>query len=139
MKRKFSKEYDLKDAKYGGFVIRITESRVDIETKAKDWKIMFSASTYEYGSILNCIKYEDFKALHLCAVALFVSRVLFRDATMIPKIFTLAEESIANIAKKTPKTQQPDEEILAEEKVIHEKTVESINELEAIKNKDQNE
>lgn len=137
-KKKFSKEWDLKDAKYGGFILRLTESRVDIETKSKDWKVMFAANTYEYAFIVNALKHDDTQSIHLCAIAIFSTRMVFRDASLVKDIFDLAEKSAKNIVEKQPVTQS-DEEILAEEKVLHEQTLESVNELEEIKKNDTDE
>lgn len=130
--KKFSKEYALNENGEGGFILRITEKRVDIETLVKDWKISFSRETYEYGYIFHLLKSEEFKSLHMIAVAIFLTRFFFRDAEMIQAMFEIADESSNRISEKQPAPEQSDEEIIAEQEVIHEQTLESIENLENV-------
>ena len=136
--KKFTREMSLKEGDAGGFVLRITESRVDIETKAKDWKITFAAGTYEYQFIFYLLlqKPIDLQSLHQLAVVLFAVRTVFRYSELIPKIEKLVRTTIKASAKKKAE-EQSDEEILAEQKVLHLGTQESVEELEAIKAKKQ--
>lgn len=135
--KSFSKEYELKGGKEGGFILRVTDQRVDLETKDKSWKMVFSNQTYEYGFVFHMLKNESFKELHAIAVALFVTRLVCRDAAMVPEIYALADRVQERLvaAALAAKPEQSDEEILAEEKVLHEQTPESIAELEEIKNR----
>lgn len=131
--KKFSKEFELKGDQEGGFILRITESRIDLETRAKDWKIVFAAGTYEYAYIFHMLKSQEMKGLHSIAVAIFLTRYLFRDAQMIQDMFLLSETVAARIAARQAAPEQTDEEILAEEKALHEQTPESVRELEELK------
>ena len=132
-RKRFSYEFPLKGRSEGGFILRITESRADIEALDKEWKVVFSASTYEYAFITEALKQKAFEDLYFRAVAIFGSRLVFRDSKMVPEIYKLMENVAINIAPSTP--EQSDEEILAEEKFMHEKTQESFDELQKTKEK----
>lgn len=129
--KKFCREYNLQgqDSKEQSFILRITESRVDIEAKMKDWKVMFAVGTYEYSYIVHAINKSMFQDLHLIAVALFISRLVFRDAKVLNDIYLSVEKSVQNRIER-PVSEDEDQKILAEEKVIREQTPESIQELE---------
>lgn len=134
---KFSNEFKLNSGGEGGFTLRITESRADIETLPKDWRVMFAAGTYEYALIVYLAQKSEFASLYNCAVALYVSKTVFREASMIGAIFKAAEKANKTIAKRleAQKPDQSDEEILSEEKALHEKTPEAVEELEKIRRK----
>lgn len=134
--KKFTKEFDLlgKDSNEVAFTLRITESRVDIETKTKDWKVKFSVGSYEYSFITQMLIEKRQEELHLIAVALFVVRVIFRDPALIQEIYNLVDNSVKNRLQK-PVSEKDDQIILAEEKVLHEKSVESIEQLEELNEK----
>ncbi len=134
---KFTKEYPLniegKDGEYIGFTLRITESRAEIETLSKDWKICFKRETYEYNYIIYMINKGSLNTLHSVAVAIFLTRWIFRDAEMIKDMFELSEKVQERVRAAQQAPTQSDEMILAEEKVFTERTAESIDELEALK------
>ena len=135
--KKFSREYELKGVEHGGFILRITDLRVDVETKNKEWKVVFSRETYEYGFIYNMLVHQDLAGLYNIAVAIFLTRILFRDVRMVEEVFQLADKVNARIKAETPAPKQSDEMILAEEKVLSEKTPEAIRELEELKQKEE--
>jgi len=90
-RKKFTKEYHLKgessSSENVGFTLRMTESRADIETKAKDWKVTFRRDTYEYNYLLYMIKEDSVRTVYELAVAIFLTRWLFRDAEMIVDMY----------------------------------------------------
>lgn len=46
--KKFTREFDLSEFGEGNFILRITESRAEVETKVKNWKVMFGSSFFTY-------------------------------------------------------------------------------------------
>ena len=131
--KKFTREFDLSEFGEGSFVLRITEKRAEIETKVKDWKIMFGASSYEYGMIAYCASKNDLKPVYAAVIAIFYSRLSFQSAPMVLGIIKLTEEHGEMLAKKNNTTDAEDNEILAEEKVLLEQTQEAVEELEEIR------
>lgn len=140
--KKFTKEFQLRGKEstsdYVGFTLRITESRVEIETKAKDWKVSFGRQTYEYGYIAYMIKEGNVDNLHSVAVAIFLTRWIFRDAEMVLDMIALSEKVSERVQKRAAKPEDSDEIILAEEKAMHEKDISSVIELETLKSDKEN-
>lgn len=135
--KKFTREFQLrgKDATsdYVGFTLRITERKAEIETKAKDWKVSFGRQTYEYGYIAYMIKEGSVDTLHSVAIAMFLTRWIFRDAEMISEMIELSEKVSERVQKRVANPEDSDEIILAEEKAMHEKDVSSVIELETLR------
>ena len=131
--KKFTREFDLSEFGEGNFILRITESRAEVETKVKDWKVMFGASSYEYGMMSYCASKNDLKPIYNAIIAIFYSRLSFQSVIMASGIFKLVEEYATQKAKDDQVTEQEDREILAEEKVLTEQTQEAVEELEEIK------
>jgi len=129
----FSKEYDLKTGGQQAFILRITERRIDLEVPDKSWKIVFGHGTYEYAFMYHMLKSESLNELHMIAIALFGVRLAFRDPKMVQEVFRLMDESVERIRVAQAAPEQSDDIILAEEKVMHEQTSESVRELEELK------
>lgn len=136
--KKFTREFDLSEFGEGNFVLRITESRAEVETKVKDWKVMFGSSSYEYGMMSYCASKNDLKPIYNAIIAIFYSRLSFHSVIMASGIFKLVEEYATQKAKDDQVTEQEDREILAEEKVLSEQTQEAIEELEEIRKGNEN-
>ena len=137
--KKFTREFDLSEFGEGNFILRITESRAEVETKVKDWKVMFGASSYEYGMMSYCASKNDLKPIYNAVIAIFYSRLSFQSVIMVSGIFKLVEEYAEQKAKKEQVTEQEDKEILSEEKVLTEQTEEAVEELEDIRGENKNE
>ena len=136
----FSSEFPLNGGGDGGFILRLTETRADIETKSKDWKVVFAQGTYEYAFMVHLAQKNSFSEIYQCAVAIYSTRVVFRDPKACTDIYKLLDKSGKRLlaAAKAKQETQSDEEILAEEKVLHEQTPEAVAELEEIRNKNKN-
>lgn len=137
--KKFTREFDLSEFGEGNFILRITESRAEVETKVKDWKVMFRASSYEYGMMSYCASKNDLKPIYNAVIAIFYSRLSFQSVIMVSGIFKLVEEYAAQKATAQEVSEKEDAEILAEEKVITEQTQEAVEELEDIRCENKNE
>ena len=137
--KKFTREFDLSEFGEGNFILRITESRAEVETKVKNWKVMFGASSYEYGMMSYCASKNDLKPIYTAVLAIFYSRLSFQSVIMASGIFKLVEEYAAQKATAQEVSEREDAEILAEEKVLTEQTQEAIEELEEIRRENNNE
>lgn len=125
----------------GAFNIRITNERCDIETRSKLWKTSFADGTPEYGFFAwllvphifvrpgdekPIVREEEAKLLARAIYA--CSTMLVNDMTTIEPMYKIFEEAIERQRKRLeaqPQTQS-DEEILAEQRVIHEQSEESV-------------
>lgn len=136
--KRFSAEFSLNSGNNSnGFILRVTESSVDIETRTKDWKVTFSVGSYEYAAVVHLVGAKEFDGLYQSAVAMLAAKTVIREVSMITDIFKASDKAHKKIAARLAKmkSEQSDEEILSEEKVLHEQTVESVEELEEIKKK----
>lgn len=114
-----------------GIQVMWNDRVVIIKEKYEGYEMRFDSKTVEYGIIMYILGHDDdYKALRtlvlfLISTKLIVSSVSFRDeynGILKKYVMSVDEPEVEN-----------DAEILAEEKVLHEGSVESINELEEIK------
>lgn len=124
--KKFTHEELLGDA----FVVRVTESRVDIETVNKMWKTVFTSKTKVYGNIVWLIVNKHLENLHAIAVALFsCSRITLNTEMLNAVMETMDEVSTRQAeeaAKKMPEG-ETEEDILKSEQILHESIEEIAN------------
>lgn len=118
----------------GGFKVISDKKEVTIKSIAGDWSQTFTDKTLEYAFIISMINDGNGEIVHQIAQMLFATRLVFQDAELYKGIMTEVNKSAERINSKSNVGTQSDDEILAEQKVLHEKTVESINELQDIKN-----
>lgn len=107
------------------FNVHVSEDNMIIETRAKDWQLTVTNMTREYTMISYLIADSYMDSVELYCQALQMTRVIFSDATLIGDVQAMA--------KKHLETQEyieaeDDDEILLEEKVLHEKSIEAVNE-----------
>ena len=112
-KKKFTLEKELSK----GFVARVTESRLDLESISKSWKISFSKSTTEYAYALYLLQHNNVNELALATAMLFNCTRVFTDAEMLKVVMTamqkLDKKRANNMAKQSAK--EDDSEILDNE------------------------
>jgi hypothetical protein len=128
--------YPLMRGKEVIFNVIMAGKQVEFQSAAKDWTLIFANTSYEYGMAKYLIQENDMDAIHQLAQASFLTRIFFHDAKIIKEFYKEIDryqKRLAREAASRPQTQS-DAEILAEEKVLHEKTAESVKELEDIKN-----
>ncbi len=128
----------------GGFEVRITDERVDIETRAKLWKQVFYKQSWEYGffcwllapelipqqeAIEERNAEEDTETAKLIITAIYATSVgLCHDADFTKKVYGLLEERSKMILSNAISDEEGDK-ILAEEKALHEGTTKAVQEL----------
>ena len=103
-----------------GFVARVTESRLDLESISKSWKISFSKSTTEYAYALYLLQHNNVNELALATAMLFNCTRVFTDAEMLKVVMTamqkLDKKRANNMAKQSAK--EDDSEILDNEALL---------------------
>ncbi len=131
----------------GGFEVRITDERVDIETRAKLWKQVFYKNAWEYGffcwllapelipqqeAIEGRNVDEDIETARLLITAMYATSVgVCHDADFVKELYILLEKKTQEDVVQV--SDEQDTKILAEEKALHEGTVESVQELTKIR------
>ena len=124
--KKFTHEEVLGDA----FVVRVTESRVDMETVNKMWKTVFTSQTKVYGNIVWLIVNKYLEDLHAIVVALYNCSRIALNAEMLKAvndtIIRITKKQAKEAAKKSPE-EETEEEILQSERMLHESIEELAN------------
>lgn len=124
---------ELKNGKEVVYRVALSEKQAEIQSAAGDWSTSYGNTSFEYGMINYLIKdgFMD-ELIELCRVT-FMARMFFHDTKLIKEFYKECERAGKRMAAKKP--DQQDAEILAEEKVLHEQTEESVVELEEIRKK----
>lgn len=124
--KKFTHEELLGDA----FVVRVTESRVDIETVNKMWKTVFDKTTAVYSYVIWLITNKHLEELHIIVASLFsCSRITLNTEMLNAVMETMDEVSTRQAeeaAKKLPDV-ETEEDILKSEQILHESIEEIAN------------
>lgn len=128
-------QYELKRGQETIFLVRTSKAGVEFESASKDWRVSFAITTYEHAAISYLIQQKQMDAIMELVRTLFVTRMVFADAKLVKEIWQSIERSQKRLQKAENEKvgKKPDAEVLAEEKVMSEQSMESINELEKIK------
>jgi hypothetical protein len=132
MLKKRTKIIELKRDKEVVFIVKFSPKRVEAMSRSKEWSVTFTNTTYEYGMFNYMVSVSDLDVLHEAVRAMYSSRMMLHDAKLLKEFDKELQRSVKRMSEAANKNRQ-DDIALAEEKVLHEKTEESINELEAIK------
>lgn len=124
--KKFTHEEVLGDA----FVVRVTESRVDFETKNKMWKTVFTSNTLVYSYVVYLITNKLFEELHAIVAVIYRCQQVALNAEMLKAvndtIIRITKKQAKEAAKKAPE-EETEEEILQSERMLHESIEELAN------------
>ena len=120
------------------YQVVLAEEDVTLSSAAGDWSVRFANTTWEYGVVNYLIKESATEELTELIRTQYMARLLCKDAKLVKEFYKECERAIKRIdeAAKKAKNKEDDAVILAEEKVLHEKTEESIVELENLKKDD---
>lgn len=115
-KKKFTIEEELSQ----GFVVRITDERVDFEAKSKTWKTTFSKTAIEYSYALYLIQHGHVKELALAVAMLYNCSRVLTDAEMLSAVFKAMDKIDKKRAKESQKknADEDDSEILDNEAIL---------------------
>lgn len=114
--------------------VTIDPKFVQFESAIKDWLVRYSNATYAAGMVNFLVQQNELQGLTEFVRVQYLSQWMFQDAAMIKEFYRILERSQKRIAN-AQKRDENDEVVLAEQKVMHEKTVESVEELEKIRKK----
>lgn len=119
----------------GSFKFINDKKEIKIVSKSGDWMQVFRFNTREYYIMNMLINDNNTGELEIFAQTLFMTRLIFQDVELIGGFMGAIEDSKNRLiaAQNAEEQTQSDEEILAEQKVLHEKTEESVSELIKIK------
>lgn len=144
---------ELKNGKEVAYLLYLSTKWVEIESASKEWSVRFWKSTNEYGLINLLVKNGEIEQVTEIARAFYLSRLLIHAEPIFSKkgspvvgengvqiaemkvlkdFYSSLERMTRRTASQSGNTKNGSI-ILAEEKVLHEKTAESIQELENIK------
>lgn len=102
-----------------------------MKSYGKDWAILFATGSYECGLFSYLAEKKDFKSIDYLARMAHMSRMVLKDVSIADMLYKAID---AKMNPKTPKvSKKKDKVVLAEEKVLSEKTEESVDELEKLK------
>ena len=122
--------HDVFNGKEKVFNVSIYKDGAWISDYANTWKLFFRTGTYECGMLFYVISNKHLEDIHKLIFAMYYSRLSFRSIVMVKAIYSAADD----YAKDAGVTNNDDDaKIVAEEKVLHEQTLESISELEKLK------
>ena len=116
--------------------VTIDPKFVQFESASKDWLVRYSAGTFAAGMVNYLVQQKELETLTEFIRVQYLATWMFQDAAMIKEFYRILERSqkrIAN-AKKPGAYIIEDEVVLAEQKVMHEQTVESVEEYEKKRN-----
>jgi len=115
----------------------LSEKEVELQTKTKDWRLILS-KPWEHGMLKYLIEQKDIELVRMLAEVLYMSLLMMHDVKLMKEFYKELERLGKRLQREADAAAkinpQSDAEILAEEKVLHEKTEESVKELEAIRN-----
>ncbi|MEG0560153.1 MAG: hypothetical protein RR513_06515 [Muribaculaceae bacterium] len=113
---KKNKKFTIEEKIGDSFILRITESSVTIESLAKQWKVVYSNITSQYGILAKYCKEKMFDNINTLAQTLFMSSLIFADAELVKDLWTAYEKSNERInARKKTISKEEDNKILEEE------------------------
>lgn len=99
----------------GQFEIRVSEAKVDIETKAKNWKISYTEGTTPYFVICSLIVHKSLNSLKTLILALYSTSIFFVDANTVMAFIKIVNDFKGSGAK--PLSEEEDQAVLEEEKL----------------------
>lgn len=116
--------------------VTVNDAYIQCETAAKDWLVRYSVATPEAGFAASLITSGNLDELTAWVRMQNMMRVELRWVGMSKYRMGRFIDTFQKKCKELDgQPKQSDEEILAEEKVLSEKTEESVKELETIKKK----
>lgn len=149
----FTKQIELSGGGGTSYRLLMKNDYLTIESASKEWSVRFWKSTNEYGLINLLVKNGEIAQITEIARAFYLSRLLIHAEPVFSKkgspvvgengvqiaemkvlkdFYSSLERMTRRTASQSGNTKNGSI-ILAEEKVLHEKTAESIQELENIK------
>ena len=112
------------------YKVELNRKFAQVQSASGDWVLSFGYTTQEYAFLHYLIKESAIGELTELIRAQYTARMMFRDVKLVKEFYKEVERSMKRVKAKS---ELDDAITLAEEKVLHEKTAESILELEKLK------
>lgn len=115
--------------------IRLVLNSHLVKFAAKDgkWEMTFGEGTMEYAQIVFLITKKELASLQNLSSFLYFTKLIVSDVDFCNRYNELLKDYLKDKKKKKPVDEKADKVTLAEEKALHEKTPEAIQELEEAK------
>ena len=113
--------------------VTIDPNFVQFESASKDWLVRYSAGTFAAGMVNYLVQKKELETLTEFVRVQYLATWMFQDAAMIKEFYRILERSQKRLAN-AKKRDENDEVVLAEQKVMHEQTGESVEEYEKKRN-----
>lgn len=113
--------------------VTIDPKFVQFESASSDWLVRYSSGTQAAGMVNYLVSVQGIEELTELVRAQYLTGFMFMDAKLIQEFYRILERSQKRL--QNAQKREDDAQVLAEQKAMHEKTVESIEELEKIRKK----
>lgn len=113
--------------------VTIDPKFVQLESASNDWLVRYSAGTQAAGMVNYLVSVQGIEELTELVRAQYLTGFMFMDAKLIQEFYRILERSQKRL--QNAQKREDDAQVLAEQKAMHEKTVESVEELEKIRKK----
>lgn len=115
--------------------IRLTLNSHLVKFASKDgkWEMAFGEGTMEYAQIVFLITKKELTSLQNLSAFLYFTKLIVSDVDFCNRYNDLLKDFLKDKETVKPVDEKADKIILAEEKALHEKTPEAIQELEDAK------
>ena len=113
--------------------VTIDPKFVQFESASNDWLVRYSSGTQAAGMVNYLVSVHALDALTQVVRAQYLTGFMFMDAKLVQEFYLILERSQKRL--QNARKREDDAQVLAELKAMHEKTVESVEELEKIRKK----
>ena len=113
--------------------VTIDPKFVQFESAWGDWLVRYSSGTQAAGMVNYLVSVQALDGLTELVRAQYLTGFMFMDAKLVLEFYRILERSQKRL--QNAQKREDDAQVLAEQKAMHEKTVESIEELEKIRKK----
>lgn len=113
--------------------VTIDPKFVQFESASNDWLVRYGLGTQVAGVVNYLVSVQALEELTELVRAQYLTGFMFMDAKLIQEFYRILERSQKRL--QNAQKREDDAQVLAEQKAMHEKTVESVEELEKIRKK----
>lgn len=113
--------------------VTIDPKFVQFESASNDWLVRYGLGTQAAGMVNYLVSVQGIEELTELVRAQYLTGFMFMDAKLIQEFYRILERSQKRL--QNAQKREDDAQVLAEQKAMQEKTVESVEELEKIRKK----
>lgn len=135
MKKNKTVQFDLN----GEIRLLLNRNIVKFVSRDGKWEMSFGEGTMEYAQIVYLISKKELTSLQNLASFLFFTKLIVSNVDFCNRYNDLLKKFLEDNEAKKEVDEKEDANILAEEKALHEKTPEAVQELENTKKENNDE